>query len=331
MARRDFIVMGASAGGIGVFETILCSLPWDFQASIFIVLHTTEDSPGLLPEILNRSSKLPVLYAVNNAQVLPGRVYVAPVGARHTLVERGKVRLAPGPRENRYRPSIDALFRSAAVAYGTRVMGVVLTGNLDDGSAGLAEIKKRGGIAIVQTPEDAVAPSMPRSAIESAQADFIIPAAQIGPKLVELVGTAAEAKPGLVLETNNMKRTGQTYSCPECNGVLEEVEEGELVRFRCRVGHIYSPESLHADQNVAVEKALWAAIRALEEHAEFSARLASRSLSKKRPSLATRFSDKAEASREDATVLRELLERSSESVLELPEELEIPEERTGTD
>ena len=127
-----------------------------------------------------------------------------------------------------------------------------------------------------------------------------------------------------------MKRTGQTYSCPECNGVLEEVEEGELVRFRCRVGHIYSPESLHADQNVAVEQALWAAIRALEEHAEFSNRLASRSVFNKRPRLAARFKEKAESSRADASVLRELLERTAEPVLDLPDEIQIPDERTGT-
>jgi len=331
MRQHDIVVMGASAGGIGAFETILSSFPWDLKASTFVVLHTTEDSPGLLPEILNRSSKLPVLYAQNNAQVLPGRVYVAPGGAHHMTLDRGKVRLLPGPRENRHRPSIDSLFRSASIAYGQRVIGVVLTGNLDDGSAGLADIKKRGGIAIVQDPEDAVAPSMPASAVESTQVDFTLPAAEIGPKLIELVGASTETKPELVSQTSNIERTGQTYSCPECNGVLQEVEEGKLVRFRCRVGHIYSPESLHADQNVAVEKALWAAIRALEEHAEFSQRLSSRSLSKKRPRLASRFRDKAEASREDATVLRELLERSGEAVLDLPEELEIPDEKTGTE
>lgn len=335
MARPDIIVMGASAGGIGVLQTILSSLPWDLKASIFIVLHTTEESPGLLPEILNRSSKLPVLFATREAQILPGRVYVAPGGTRHLLVDRGTVRLMSGPRENRQRPSIDALFRSAAIAYGTRVIGVVLTGSLDDGSAGLADIKSRGGVAVVQDPDDAMSPSMPMSAIETVAVDFVLPASDIGPKLVSLVGENTEekpeAKPELITESKSMKPTGQTYSCPECNGVLQEIEEGELVRFRCRVGHAYSPETLHADQNVAVEKAMWAAIRALEEHAEFSARLASRSFAKRRPHLATRFTEKAETSREDAMVLRELLERSGDTVLELPQELEIPNERTGTD
>ena len=328
---HDIIVMGASVGGIDALKTILASLPWDLKASAFVVLHTTEDSPGLLPNILNRGSKIPVLYAAHEMQILPGRVYVAPGGTHHLILERGNVRLWPGPRENRHRPSIDTLFRSAAVAYGARVIGVVLTGNLDDGSAGLADVKKRGGIAIVQDPEDAIAPSMPIAALESTNVDFSLPVAEIGRKLVELVGTGTKPRPELVSETQDMQRTGQTYSCPECNGVLEEVEEGELVRFRCRVGHIYSPESLHADQNVAVEKALWAAIRSLEEHAEFSSRLASRSISNKRPRLATRFREKAEASRGDASVLRELLERSSEPVLDLPQEMQVPEERTGTD
>ncbi len=330
MARRDIIVMGASAGGLESLQTILSALPWDFQASVFIVLHTTEESPGLLPEILNRVSKVPVLYAVNQALILPGRTYLAPGGQRHLMLDRGKIRLEHGPRENRSRPSIDALFRTASYAYGPRVIGVVLTGNLDDGSAGLADIKKRGGVAVVQDPDDAFARSMPASAIESTEVDFVLPVSEIGPRLVGLVQEGVAEKPELVTESRTMKATGQTYSCPECNGVLEEVEEAGLVRFRCRVGHAYSPETLHADQNIAVEKALWAAIRALEEHSEFSKRLASRSLSKKHPRLATRFSEKAEASREDASVLRDLLEKSSEPLLDLPREMELPDNGTKT-
>ena len=328
MARRDIIVIGASAGGLETLRTVLSALPWDFQASVFIVLHTTEESPGLLPDILNRISKLPVLYAVHQAPILPGRTYLAPGGQRHLVLDRGKVLLEHGPRENRSRPSIDVLFRTASYAYGPRVIGVVLTGNLDDGSAGLADIKKRGGAAIVQHPDDAFARSMPASAIESTEVDYVLPASEIGPKLVSLVEESILEGPELVTQSRTMKPTSQTYSCPECNGVLEEVEEGNLVRFRCRVGHAYSPESLHADQNVAVEKALWAAIRSLEEHAEFSRRLASRSLSKKHSRLASRFSEKAETSREDAAVLRELLERSSEALLDLPREMELPDNKS---
>ena len=320
MPRRDIVVIGASAGGVATLQTILSALPWDLQASLFIVLHTTEDSPGVLPEILNRSSKLPALYAVNKAPVLPGRVLIAPPGARHLLLDRGQVRLVPGPRENRSRPAIDALFRSASQAYGPRVIGVVLTGNLDDGTAGLSAIKQRGGFAIVQDPEDAIAPSMPSSAIESTEVDEVLPAEHIGPFLVDLVTRSWEAViQALPGGSGTINPSGQPYACPECGGVLEEMQEGEVARYRCRVGHMYSPESLLADQDVATEKALWAAIRGLEEQAEFAERLATKSHEKKRTRLAQRFSEKAETSREDATVLRALLEKTAEEIFETPE------------
>ncbi|HET8824853.1 MAG TPA: chemotaxis protein CheB, partial [Terriglobales bacterium] len=172
MPHRDIIVVGGSAGSLQVLQTVLSALPWNFPAAVLVVLHTTEDSPRLLPEILNRSSKLPVMYAVHNAEILPSRVFVAPAGHRHMLLDRGRIRLEPGARENRSRPAIDALFRSASYAYGVQVIGVVLTGNLDDGSAGLLAIKNRGGLAIVQDPDDSEASSMPASAIQATEVDF---------------------------------------------------------------------------------------------------------------------------------------------------------------
>jgi two-component system, chemotaxis family, protein-glutamate methylesterase/glutaminase len=326
MPRRDIIVMGASAGGIGVLQKILPTLPWDMQVSIFIVVHTSEENPGLLPEVLNRSSQLPVLYGVHNAPILPARVYVAPGGQRHMLLDRDRLRLEPGPRENRNRPSIDALFRSASHAYGPRVTGIVVSGNLDDGAAGLADIKRRGGLAIVQDPEEATAPSMPNAARETTSVDFVLTAEEIGPKLIELTAAELPDKIQLVANENqNLEATGQVYSCPECSGVLQEVREGEVVRFRCRVGHLYSPESLIADQGIATERALWAAIRSLEEQSEFSERLANSSREKQHSRLARRFSDRAKSSREDASVLRALLEKTAEEVLE------VTLEQTGTE
>lgn len=326
MPRRDIIVIGASAGGISALQTILPALPWDLAASVFIVLHTTEDSPGVLTEIFNRCSKLPVLYAVHNAPILPARIYLAPAGRAHLRLERGIIKLELGPRENRNRPSIDALFRSASYAYGPQVIAVVLTGNLDDGSAGLAAIKRRGGIALVQDPEEALAPSMPTSAIQNTEVDFVLPAADIGAKLVELTGSLAVAPvqpiAGAATDTTS---SGHHYSCPECGGVLEEIEDNGMSRFRCRVGHLYSPESLMADQSEAVERALWAAIRNLEEQTEFSERLAANSRNRKRMRLARRFSEKADCTRANATILRDLLQKTGEQILEEPE-LE-----TGTD
>ena len=319
MAYRDIIVIGGSAGSLQVLQTVLPALPWDFPAAVFIVLHTTEDSPGLIPEILNRSSKLPVMYAVDHAQILPSRVYIAPASQRHMLLDRGKIRLQPGPRENRCRPSIDALFRSASYAYGNQVVGVVLSGNLDDGSAGLLAIKNRSGIAMVQDPDEAIAPSMPASAIEATDVDFILSAEQIGPKLVGLASTESSEKIYPIPHGDrSMEATGQTYDCPECGGVLQETKEGGMLRFRCRVGHVYSPQSLLADQTEAVERALWAAIRSMEEQAEFSDRLAGSSRNKQRTRLAKRFAEKADANRENANILRDLLQKTSDRVLEVP-------------
>ncbi len=324
MARRDIIVMGASVGGLSTVSSILATLPWDFAATIFVLIHTSDEGPGLLPKIFNRCSKLPVVEAINKAAILPGRVYVAPPDGRHLIVERDQVHLLPGPKENRHRPSVDALFRSAARAYGKRVIGVVLTGYLDDGSAGLADIKARGGIAIVQDPDDAEIPSMPLNAMQSIVPDYCLTAAEIGARLVALAAedvddSGEEGKPESS-EIVTMPGNSGSYPCPECGGVLEQVRERKLLRFRCRVGHIYSPESLHQDQMNALESALWAAIRSLEEHAELSDRLAQRSSVAERLGVARRFSHKAAIARENARVLRGLLEKTAEA-LQAPAEL----------
>lgn len=321
MARHDIVVIGASAGGLRALDTIFANLPANLPAAVFVVLHTTENSPGLLPQLFNRHSALPALYAVDKAPILPGRIYIAPPEPRHMLLSRGKIELVFGPRENRHRPSIDALFRSAAVAYGPRVVGVVLSGALDDGTAGLAHIKERGGTAIVQDPDDALTPSMPQSAIEDVKVDHILPAAEIAAQIVDLAEQDDTAPvSGTVNENAILKETGVCYTCPDCNGVLTEVREGSVVRYRCRVGHAYSPENLHEAQAAALEQALWAAIRSLEEHAEFSERLANRSERAERSRLAERFAEKAKAGRENAKVLRELLEQSSEELETAPEQ-----------
>lgn len=328
MPKRDIIVIGTSTGGIHALQTIASALPENFPASVFAVLHTSEDNTGLLPPLLNKVSRIPAFYAVHNTPILPGRIYLAPPG-RHLIVERGRVRLSVGPRENRHRPAADVLFRSAALAYGPRVIGVVATGHLDDGSSGLASIKARGGVAIIQDPDDALAPSMPRSAMDATDIDFVLPVEEIGPKLVDLVmekesETSRRPQPAPV---DSIKRTNARYSCPECGGALNEVQEGGMERFRCRVGHTYSPESLFEDQSEALERALWAAIRTLEEHAEFSSRLAEKSLARNHHHLVDRFRERASSSREHASLLRELLEHA-----ENPVELVEPagEEATGT-
>ncbi len=317
MPQRDIIVMGTSAGGITALQTILGALPLNFPAPIFVVMHTAENSPGLLPSVLNRSSLLPVLYASHHMAIHPGRVYVAPP-SMHMRLSRGNVLLSAGPRENRHRPSVDVLFRSAATTYGSRVIGVVLSGYLNDGSLGLQLVKKKGGIAIVQDPEDAIAASMPLEAIGKAEVDFVLPLSEIGPKLVTLVGAGGPplqvpAKP----EFAAGEETGVEFSCPECGGVLKEMREGGLSRYVCRVGHGYAPEALLESQWEAVERALWAGVRSLEEHAEFSDRLADRMSSK---NIAERFSERARVARENARILHELIERQTVEAGDLVED-----------
>ena len=312
MPQHDIVVIGASAGGISALKTIVSAFPADLPAAVFVAIHTTEDNPGRLPTLLNRVSKVPVLYAVNDTPVLPGRVYLARPG-RHLVLDRNRIKLTLGPRENRHRPAVDVLFRTAAQAYGSRVIGVVLTGNLDDGALGLAEIKQRRGLALVQDPEEAEAPSMPRNALEAVEPDYILPLAEIAPKIVEIAtSTAPEAQPVRLLQPAERKGNGH-YSCPECGGTLEEVDVGPNLKFRCRVGHTYAAESLIEDQADGIERALWAAVRALEEHSEFSDRLARRFKTINRWTLADRFTERSSTSRENAQILRELLEHTEQT------------------
>ena len=312
MPNHDIIAIGASTGGITALQTIVADLPSDLEASLFIVLHTTGDRPGMLPDVLNVISKVPALYAVHNAPILPGRIYLAP-GGRHLKLERGRTRLTIEPRENRHRPAIDMLFRSAAHAYGSRVVGVILTGHLDDGTAGLDAIKERGGVTIVQDPDDAVAPSMPRSAVENVDVDYVLRAAEIGKALVELTNDIREAPEKTVLgPTLASSSESAAFTCPDCGGPMKELEQGNTTQYRCLVGHIFSPEAMLEAQGEAVERALWAGVRSLEEHADFTTRLAKRSTERKRPQLAERFNERAMASRENARVLRELLDHTTE-------------------
>ena len=190
MPKHDIIVIGASAGGIEALIELFSVLPQDLPAAVFVVCHLSPQSEGVLPAALSRNGNLRAVNATDREQIIPGRVYVAPPD-HHLLVEPGFVRVTQGPKENRFRPAIDPLFRSAAYAYGPRVIGVVLTGALDDGTAGLWAIKERGGLAIVQDPDDALFPSMPLSALTNVQVDYRVPLSEIAPLLVRLVSEPA--------------------------------------------------------------------------------------------------------------------------------------------
>ena len=326
MLEYNIIVVGTSAGGVEALTYLVKNLPADLNAAVIIVLHVSSHSTSVLPKILSRAGNLPVSHAQDGEAIVHGWIYVAPPDY-HLLVEEGYLRLTRGAKENRSRPAIDPLFRSAARTYGQRVIAVLLTGMLDDGTAGLMAVKMRGGVAIVQNPDDALYPDMPRNAINNVDdIDHIVPLSDIPSILVGLVNVPmvieAEnpipskmefeteiAQLNLKAVENESDRPGKPsiFGCPDCGGILWEVEEGNLLRFRCRTGHAYSAETLLATQSDAIEDALWIALRALEEKASLSHRLASRMEAHNLPLAAQRLKEEAHSALERSAIIREVL------------------------
>jgi two-component system chemotaxis response regulator CheB len=282
MSYRDIIVLGTSAGGVEALRKVAGGLSEGFNGSLFVVMHAGTDSPSLLASILTKSGPLPAAYVKDGQAIEPGRIYIAPPDY-HLLLEKGKMRLSRGPKENLFRPAIDPLFRSAAQIYGARVIGVVLTGGLDDGTSGLQAVKQMSGVTIVQDPKEAYAPSMPANALRHVSIDYCLPVSEIGFLLTRLTSSAFEEKEELTvpadLKAEVAIATGDNaidagvellgkpspYACPECHGVLLRLNEGKPERFRCHVGHAYSTASLVADITKKVDETLWTATRALDE------------------------------------------------------------------
>jgi two-component system, chemotaxis family, protein-glutamate methylesterase/glutaminase len=310
MALRNIVVVGASAGGVRALRTLVRGLPADLQAALFVVLHTPSGEKSLLPEILSYAGAFPALAAQEGSMIENGRIYVAP-NNRHMLVERGRVRVVFRPRENLFRPAIDPLFRSAASAYGARVIGILLSGTLDDGCNGLGEIKQRGGFAIVQKPSDAEFPDLPLNAIQRVNVDRVLPVAEITTLLISEVTKSvteeeismASAKPG---------RHFDGITCPDCFGPIYE-EEGGSLRFRCVAGHSYSPETMRIGHAKKLENALWSAIANFEEHATILRRLAQDKEGDGLPEDAADFEDEARRQEEHASELRFFVERVNRS------------------
>jgi two-component system, chemotaxis family, protein-glutamate methylesterase/glutaminase len=322
MPDRDIVVVGASAGGVEALTNLVGSLPADLPASVFVVLHVPATGSSALPGILARHGPLPASHARDGEPIERRRIYVAPPD-HHLLLRASHVHLAHGPQENGHRPAVDPLFRSAAREHATRVAGVVLSGALDDGTAGLLAIKSRGGVALVQRPEEALYPGMPLNAIEHVQVDHVLPAAAIAEALTRLAAEPAlqpsapapndmkvevevEAFSMQALEGGNPGRPS-AFSCPDCNGVLWEIQGGGLVRFRCRVGHAWSPESLLTQQSEALEAALWVALRSLEERAALAERLAEPARRRGHAITRTRFQEQAQEAQQAARLVRRLL------------------------
>jgi two-component system chemotaxis response regulator CheB len=337
MPGRDIILIGASAGGVQTLAELVRYLPRDLPAAVFVVLHVAPFGSSSMPAILSRSGPVPAVHPRDGEPTLPGKIYVAPPD-HHLVIEPDRVRLSRGPTENGHRPAVDVLFRTGAEVYGPRVVAVVLTGNLDDGTVGLAIVKKHGGTTIVQDPMEADYPGMPRSAIASVGVDHILPVAGIAPLLVSLSHQPLDdPEPPLGRESamaikeeleRGKDREGKGapsgLTCPDCGGSLFEREESGLLHFRCRTGHAYSAESLLSKQTDSLEATLWAAVRALEENAALARRMERRAQPGRKHSLAIgmRYARRAEEAERHADLLRGILMEEPSTLIEESREAE---------
>lgn len=299
---RDIIVFGASAGGIEAVTAVTTALPREIAASIFVVVHTAAYHASLLPSLLRDKGPFPATHAIHGEKIVSGHIYVAPPD-NHMTLHDDAIRVVRGPKENGHRPAVDPLFRSAARVYGARVIGVVLSGSLDCGSAGLMAIKAAGGTAVVQHPNDALAADMPINALRHVNVDHVVPLADLAPLLAHLVATPVEGPQGTGENPYNLPAKPATVVCPECQGAMVETEHNGLILFQCHVGHRYSSAAMTAEQADSLESALWASVRALEESATLSERLIVTATSQ----LRERFAEKARTMRHYAETVKSML------------------------
>jgi two-component system chemotaxis response regulator CheB len=320
LTTRDTIVLGASTGGVDALIEIASALPERLPAAVLVVQHIGHH-PSVLPSILQNAGRLPARHARDGERIVQGNIYVAPPDL-HMVIEDDIIRTVRGPKQNFARPAIDPLFRSAAVHRGSRVVGAILTGHLDDGAAGLAAIRECGGIAVVQDPEHAYAPDMPRNAMRATPPDYILPLDKLASTLAALAGgatSAAFAPPAalvqendLMLKSNSMEKLtglGQraTISCPECGGALWRIGEVTLPRYRCHTGHVFGAKSLGAASDHVVEGSLWQALRALHEKKALSAERAEHHMSVGEHEDAQRYATQARDADHAARILEQLL------------------------
>lgn len=307
MANRDVIVIGASAGGVDALKKLVVGFPDKLPASVFVILHLPPTGHSFLPGILSRVGPLPALEPKDREPIEHGHIYLARPDY-HLLIANGgtgHVHLTRSPKEGHHRPSINVTFRSAALAYGSRVIGVVLSGALDDGCAGLWEIKARGGLAVVQDPDDALFPSMPQNALEQVPVDFTAGIADMPALLARLCEGEAMAD-NLQRKPNASEGAGYVgFTCPECHGPLVETRT-QPAEFRCRVGHTFSARMLVDGNSSVRERKLYEAILALEEGADIAELAAARLETSKRQELM----QKAEELRRQAGSVREILKEA---------------------
>jgi two-component system chemotaxis response regulator CheB len=322
MTRRDIIVLGASLGGVEALKHLVHGLPPGLPAALYVVCHIGQLEKSYLPEILSRSGPLLATHAQDGEPIRYGQITVAPPD-RHLILAPEGIRLTHGPRENRHRPAIDPLFRSAARSFGQRVIGVVLTGSLTDGAAGLLAIRTAGGIAVVQDPAEAFAPSMPQTARDVAGADYVLRLAEIAPLLTRLVQQPSSRGGGknmidplekmphriehdMTTQQGDGRRGELTiFTCPECGGSMWQVDERELARFRCHTGHVYYGDVLLAEQSEALEAALWSAVRIFKEKMVLARQLATRERQLGNADMASRYDEEAAVAERYGTLIQQ--------------------------
>ena len=282
---RFVIVVGASAGGMNALSEFVAQLKKGMDAAFFIVMHLSRTSiSDFLKQRLQPLTELECEIATENASIQKDHIYIASPNL-HLLVKKGNILLGRGPEENRWRPSIDVLFRSAAAAYSTRAIGVVLTGLLNDGTTGMLAIKRSGGTCIVQDPNEAEYPDMPLSVLDNMEVDYCITLAQMGEVISGITRTNPEEIPApndviiesqiaekVVVDYDNVKQLGEKsiYACPDCGGGLWNIKkdgegQGKTDRYRCHIGHSYSEKDLVKKQGEVFESTLWTALRIMEE------------------------------------------------------------------
>jgi two-component system chemotaxis response regulator CheB len=322
---RDIVVVGASAGGLESLIAFVRGLEANLPATILVVLHVPASGASALPRILERSGALPVDIAMAEQDLEPGRIVIAPPD-RHLVIIDSRLRTSRGPRENGHRPAVDVLFRSAARACGSRVIAVVLSGSLDDGTAGAITVKGHGGLVLAQDPTEAAYPGMPQSVVEHVAGTEVATASDLGAMVSRLCRTSATSQQQSIIENDLVSVASETagfeiappsedqpgqpagFGCPECHAPLFEIKDGGLLRFRCRLGHAWSSHGLLVEQAQALENALWMALRTLEEKAALSIQLAERATERGSALSYLRFSEQAEEATRSAALVRRLLE-----------------------
>jgi len=330
------IVVGGSTGAIAAVRKICANLPSDLPAAVFIVVHIGSQGQDLLADQLNKAGPLPAITAADGMVFEPGHIYVAPADS-HLLVDAMAVRLGRGPRENMTRPAVDPLFRSAALSHGPEVIGLILTGMLNDGASGLAAVKECGGVTVVQNPADAEADEMPLGALEACDVDYRASVGDLAALLSELArspaGPAMPTPRGLALEVDiALGRPCNTpilatiadpiaFSCPGCGGVLSVMKDQNPLRFRCQVGHGYTAKALAAEQECSTDEALRVALRIVEERATLAERMAKDDRLKGRTASAKMLDDRISELRGHAETIRETLIRDNTS-LHMPDVLD---------